>query len=117
MRLVADYTSQALITLLLSAHFPADAIIGEEDSSDLLLPKNDVVRTNIIRLANESMSASLEQDHESEKLWTTLKEDGTRGQKSQKEWLEIIDRGCSEGGASGRTLLPPSLKSSAPPFV
>lgn len=98
---MGDYTSQALISSLIFSHFPTDQIVGEEDSSDLLLPQNATVKSQIVRLANEAMGETLT---DGEDKWEAVK--GV--ERGEKEWLEIIDRGNSTGGSSGRTLLPSS---------
>ncbi|GAA5896955.1 hypothetical protein JCM5296_002667 [Sporobolomyces johnsonii] len=96
---VGDYTSQALISSLLFAHFPSDHIVGEEDSSELQTPENSTTKANIVRLANEALSEVLPVAEE-EAAWAPVKAQG--GEKSEKEWLEIIDRGNSTGGKEGR---------------
>ncbi|GAA5938588.1 hypothetical protein JCM1841_003042 [Sporobolomyces salmonicolor] len=96
---VGDYTSQALISSLLFAHFPSDQIVGEEDSSELQTPENSTTKANIVRLANEALSDVLPVAQE-EAAWAPVKAQG--GDKSEKEWLEIIDRGNSTGGKEGR---------------
>ncbi|GAA5959400.1 hypothetical protein JCM21900_006846 [Sporobolomyces salmonicolor] len=96
---VGDYTSQALISSLLFAHFPSDQIVGEEDSSELQTPENSITKANIVRLANEALSEVLPVAEE-EAAWAPVKAQG--GEKSEEEWLEIIDRGNSTGGKEGR---------------
>ncbi|GAA5915275.1 3'(2'),5'-bisphosphate nucleotidase [Sporobolomyces salmoneus] len=96
---VGDYTSQALISSLLFSHFPTDQIVGEEDSTELHTPENAPTKSNIVRLANEALSESLPLSSE-ESLWSPVKSQATS--KSEKEWLEIIDRGNSKGGPEGR---------------
>ncbi|GAA5865191.1 hypothetical protein JCM1840_003938 [Sporobolomyces johnsonii] len=96
---VGDYTSQALISSLLFAHFPSDQIVGEEDSSELQTPENSTTKANIVRLANEALSEVLPVAEE-EAAWAPVKAQG--GEKSEKEWLDIIDRGNSTGGKEGR---------------
>lgn len=95
---VADYTCQALVSSLLFSHFPQDQIVGEEDSSELNTPANAETKTQIMRLAQEAMSESLpiEQD---EAAWSEVK---SVKERSEKDWLDIIDRGNSTGGAQGR---------------
>ncbi|KAL8290483.1 hypothetical protein RQP46_002741 [Phenoliferia psychrophenolica] len=92
---VADYTCQALVSTLIFEHFPTDQIVGEEDSSELNTPANAVTKAQIVRLSNEAMGESLT-DGEAE--WTGVK-GITRG---ETEWLNIIDRGNSTGGKTGR---------------
>ncbi|GAA5889127.1 hypothetical protein JCM16303_000108 [Sporobolomyces ruberrimus] len=96
---VGDYTSQALISSLLFNHFPTDQIVGEEDSTELHTPENATTKSNIVRLANEALSETLPISEE-ESIWSGVKSQGSS--KSEKEWLEIIDRGNSTGGKEGR---------------
>lgn len=92
---MGDYTSQALVSSLLFTHFPQDQIVGEEDSSEL--QKQPAVKDQIVRLAGEAMSEELPlQDEEGE--WTEVKQ--TR--RGEREWLDLIDRGNSQGGPHGR---------------
>lgn len=93
---VADYTCQALVSSLIFSHFPEDQIVGEEDSSELNTPENAVTKTNIMRMANEAMSEVLQGEEEA--AWEGVKS----VKRGETEWLEIIDRGNSVGGASGR---------------
>lgn len=94
---VGDYTSQALVSSLLFTHFPQDQIVGEEDSSDLQKPEQATVKAQIVRLAGEAMSESLPLSEE-EAAWTEVK----KVERGEKEWLELIDRGNSNGGPEGR---------------
>ncbi|KAK4046133.1 3'(2'),5'-bisphosphate nucleotidase [Microbotryomycetes sp. JL201] len=94
---VADYTCQALVSSLLFAHFPQDEIVGEEDSSELQSPENAQTKTQIMRLANEAMNEALDGQAE-ETEWHAVKQ----VKRSEKEWLEIIDRGNSTGGKTSR---------------
>ncbi|GAA5959371.1 hypothetical protein JCM3765_006582 [Sporobolomyces pararoseus] len=96
---VGDYTSQALISSLLFNHFPTDQIVGEEDSTELQTPENATTKSNIVRLANEALSETLELQEE-ESIWSGVKSEGSS--KTEKEWLEVIDRGNSKGGKEGR---------------
>ncbi|KAK4702331.1 3'(2'), 5'-bisphosphate nucleotidase, partial [Phenoliferia sp. Uapishka_3] len=92
---VADYTSQALISALLFDHFKTDQIVGEEDSSELNTPDNAVTKSQIVRLANEAMGEELT---DGEVEWA-----GVKGiKRGETEWLNIIDRGNSTGGKTGR---------------
>ncbi|KAM0785991.1 hypothetical protein ACM66B_006809 [Microbotryomycetes sp. NB124-2] len=94
---VADYTCQALVSSLVFAHFPQDQIVGEEDSSELQSPENAQTKTQIMRLANEAMEEALDGRAE-EQEWQAVKQ----VKRSEKEWLEVIDRGNSTGGKTGR---------------
>ena len=80
-------------------HFPTDQIVGEEDSTELQTPENAITKSNIVRLANEALSETLALEQE-ESIWSGVKSEGSS--KSEKEWLEIIDRGNSKGGKEGR---------------
>lgn len=103
---MGDYTAQALVTALVHAHFPSDAIVGEEDSAELTSnAANDGVRAHIVRLANDAVlkeTLSVERD---EQLWAGIKEQTGGKEHDERHWLELIDRGTSQGGPSGRTLL------------
>ncbi|GAA5923075.1 hypothetical protein JCM3775_007427 [Rhodotorula graminis] len=94
---VGDYTAQALVSALLAAHFPSDAIIGEEDSADLQRPEQATVKAQIVRLAGEAMREELPLADE-ERAWADVK----RVERGDTEWMAAIDRGNSEGGAKGR---------------
>jgi HAL2 family 3'(2'),5'-bisphosphate nucleotidase len=94
---VGDYTSQALVSALLFSHFPSDQIVGEEDSSELQKPDNANTKAQIVRLATEAMKEPLPIAEE-EAHWEEVKS----VERGEKEWLDIIDRGNSTGGASGR---------------
>lgn len=99
---MADYTAQALISTLLFHHFPEDQIVGEEDSGELQTVENLVTKNQIVRLSNQAMEEVLDGEEE-EKEWI-----GVKGvPRGEREWLEIIDRGNSEGGPLGRTSLFP----------
>ncbi|KAK4053584.1 3'(2'),5'-bisphosphate nucleotidase [Microbotryomycetes sp. JL221] len=94
---VADYTCQALVSSLIFAHFPQDQIVGEEDSSELSTPENAQTKQQIMRLANEAMKETVP-GQEEEREWNQVK----AVERSEKEWLDVIDRGNSTGGNSGR---------------
>lgn len=106
---MADYTAQALVSSLLFSHFPTDQIVGEEDSSELHTEENKATKAAIVRMCDEAMRESLA--HVSEEAeWEGVKSEVPA--RGEKEWLAIIDRGNSIGGASGRTsilLFLPSL--------
>ncbi|GAA6002630.1 3'(2'),5'-bisphosphate nucleotidase [Rhodotorula paludigena] len=97
---VGDYTSQALVSALLFSHFPADRVIGEEDSSDLRKPEQAPVKDQIVRLASEALGESLALADE-EQPWAQVKRAADAPQNDD-DWLALIDRGNSEGGAQGR---------------
>lgn len=56
-----------------------------------------MTKTNIMRLANEAMKETLT---DGEEAWKEVKS----VERGEKEWLEIIDKGNSVGGPSGREL-------------
>ncbi|ORY54361.1 hypothetical protein BCR35DRAFT_310342 [Leucosporidium creatinivorum] len=93
---VADYTCQALVSSLIFSHFPEDQIVGEEDSSELNTPENAQTKTSIMRMANEAMTEVLTGDEEA--AWADVKS----VKRGEQDWLNIIDRGNSVGGPSGR---------------
>lgn len=97
LRTVADYTCQALVSSLLFSHFPSDQIVGEEDSSELNQPANATTKQQIMRLASEAMAEALPNPAE-EQAWSQVKS----VERSEQDWLNIIDRGNSTGGAQGR---------------
>lgn len=94
---VGDYTAQALVSSLLAAHFPSDAIIGEEDSADLQKPEQATVKSQIVRLAGEAMREALPLADE-ERAWDPVK----AVERGDEDWMAAIDRGNSEGGPKGR---------------
>ncbi|KAK0522542.1 3'(2'),5'-bisphosphate nucleotidase [Tilletia horrida] len=97
---VGDFSAQAVVNTVLAAHFPQDAIVGEEDSADLRGEGEDKVklRQQIYDLANEAL-ARPEQDCPAEQVqenkWGSAKVD-------TEQLLKAIDRGNSAGGRSGR---------------
>lgn len=61
-----------------------------------------MTKNQIVRLSNQAMEEVLDGEEE-EKEWI-----GVKGvPRGEREWLEIIDRGNSEGGPLGRTSLFP----------
>jgi 3'(2'), 5'-bisphosphate nucleotidase len=81
----------------LFSHFPKDQIVGEEDSSELNQPDNATTKQQIMRLASEAMAESLPNPDE-EQAWSQVKS----VERSEQDWLNIIDRGNSTGGSQGR---------------
>ncbi|KAG2201326.1 hypothetical protein INT47_001414 [Mucor saturninus] len=79
---VADFSAQAIVNTCLKEHFPADPIVGEEDSKDLQGDAGKILREKVVSLTNGVLS-------ESEKL-------------SEQQILDAIDRGNYGGGAHGR---------------
>ncbi|ORX73925.1 3',5'-bisphosphate nucleotidase [Linderina pennispora] len=77
---VADFSAQAVVNSILERHFPADPIVGEEDSKDLQGDAGRVLREKVVELTNTATEAPM----------TTA------------EILRAIDRGQYAGGSSGR---------------
>ncbi|TIB02013.1 hypothetical protein E3P94_01199 [Wallemia ichthyophaga] len=75
---VADYSCQALISLLLSKSFPNDPIVGEEDANDLKQPTESSIqlKNRVTQLVNAELS--------------------------KPQSIDAIDRGTFQGGSSGR---------------
>lgn len=80
------------MNLLISHHFPNDAIVGEEDSSDLREAGQESNLARIVKLANESLPFAL--DSQDEISWSALRS----SKLSKAEWLDVIDRGNHSGG-------------------
>ncbi|KAJ3303234.1 hypothetical protein HDV03_004061 [Kappamyces sp. JEL0829] len=76
---VADFGAQALVNSILHKEFPADAIIGEEDSKDL--QENDSLCSQVLEITNSVLGT--------QKL-------------PRQELLDAIDLGKYEGGPKGR---------------
>jgi 3'(2'), 5'-bisphosphate nucleotidase len=93
---VGDFAAQAVISSILLRAFPNDAIVGEEDASDLRAESGKEMKDRIVGLANEALTHELELgDNDS---WGI----GPGEQKSDAQLLEAIDRGNYEGGKVGR---------------
>ncbi|EOR03966.1 3'(2'),5'-bisphosphate nucleotidase [Wallemia ichthyophaga EXF-994] len=93
---VADYSCQALISLLLSKSFPNDPIVGEEDANDLKQPTESSIqlKNRVTQLVNAELSKP-QSIGESDNL-----ELGTS--RDSNVLLDAIDRGTFQGGSSGR---------------
>ncbi len=87
---VADYASQAVICKILLEAFPADPMVGEEDSADLQLVENSVHLQRVVaELDAVGVNASSDEvcrwiDHgnhrgDSNRFWTLDPIDGTKG--------------------------------------
>ncbi len=76
---ITDFSVQALVNRNLMESFPADEIMGEEDSLFLRSPEHSLIRKKVI----EQLS----------KIYPGI---------SENSILEAIDRGGSKGGAKGR---------------
>ncbi|KAL7004904.1 3'(2'),5'-bisphosphate nucleotidase [Cystobasidiomycetes sp. EMM_F5] len=94
---VADYAAQALVSSLLAAHFPDDALIGEEDAKDLRTDEQASVKDKIIELANGALSRPLD-DEKDQQAWKSI----GQGPLDTEEWLKAIDRGNAEYSKKGR---------------
>jgi 3'(2'), 5'-bisphosphate nucleotidase len=94
---VGDYAAQAVVNIVLGAHFPDDKIVGEEDAAELRKPESAALREQVVQLANEALSGS-EQEcpaQDSANKWGAEP-------LSEEKILAAIDRGNHEGGATGR---------------
>jgi len=94
---VADYAAQAVINTILTAAFPKDPIVGEEDASDLRSPTSDdatLLRNRITELANEVLAHPPSAEEKAE--W------GVGSERTTAELLAAIDRGNYGGGRLGR---------------
>lgn len=76
---VADYGAQALVLSTLAEAFPDDPAVGEEDSSDLRKPENELLFSKVVEYA-QKIDGKLDAD----------------------AVLAAIDRGNHTGGAKGR---------------
>lgn len=108
---VADYTAQALISALLSHHFPSYPLIGEESSSDLFNKvEKKPLRDKIMDLANWALTERKLEVEEDEKVWEPL---AKHGKREEEFWLEALDRGGHESAAKGSEF---AISSSSVPF-
>lgn len=100
--LVGDFSAQAVINTILSHAFPADPIVGEEDTHGLREADEDattagsgkIMRDRIESLANEALVKPLYPWEQSE--W------GVGVRRPITELLDAIDRGNYSGGRTGR---------------
>ncbi|GJE95286.1 3(2),5-bisphosphate nucleotidase HAL2 [Phanerochaete sordida] len=93
---IGDYAAQAVINTILSRAFPQDPIVGEEDAGDLRADNGAALRSRIVELANESLTAPLQPGETEE--WGI----GPGHAQSPEELMNIIDRGNYGGGRTGR---------------
>ena len=84
---MADLSAQALISLHLQHHFPADPIIGEEDTTELRA--NAPLRERVVELVNDAFEQQPGGWGEGKKV-------------GEDEVLAAVDAGSSEGGREGR---------------
>ncbi|CAN1215708.1 SAL1 phosphatase [Linum perenne] len=84
---VADYGSQAVISLVLQKELPSVpfSLVAEEDSGDLRNDSAQDIRARITELVNDTLST-----------------DGSFSTLSVEQVLKAIDCGISEGGSTGR---------------
>ncbi|KAL4398958.1 3'(2'),5'-bisphosphate nucleotidase [Malassezia pachydermatis] len=83
---IGDFSAQAAINYVLQKYFPDDGIVGEEDSGDLQGDEGQPIREKVSSLVNDALSVF---NYSSSPL-------------SDKELLDVIDRGTYEGGKEGR---------------
>ncbi|KDQ11215.1 hypothetical protein BOTBODRAFT_57542 [Botryobasidium botryosum FD-172 SS1] len=94
---VADYAAQAVINTIITAAFPKDPIVGEEDASDLRSPTSDdaaLLRERVTTLANDVLTPPPSEEERAE--W------GLGFGRTTTELLAAIDRGNYAGGRTGR---------------
>ncbi|CAN0873689.1 SAL1 phosphatase [Linum grandiflorum] len=84
---VADYGSQAVISLVLQRELPSIpfSLVAEEDSGDLRNDSARDIRARITELVNDTLSS-----------------DDSSSTLSMEQVLKAIDCGVSEGGSTGR---------------
>jgi 3'(2'), 5'-bisphosphate nucleotidase len=91
---IADYGSQAIVNAVLQSVFPADPIVGEEDSNELRV--NTELRHKVWDLVSSTLQATPAKEMEQ-----------TGGQiRIDEEMLDLIDKGNYAGGQKGR-IIPP----------
>ncbi|KAI5121485.1 hypothetical protein M0805_003940 [Coniferiporia weirii] len=93
---VGDFSAQAVVNTILANAFPEDKIVGEEDSADLRVETNSVLRDRVVELANQALSSDLV--HGDNVQWGI----GPGKQRTTEELLNVIDRGNHGGGKTGR---------------
>lgn len=86
---IGDFGAQALIIAALQHHFPQDEIVAEEEAKDLR--ENSQLRDTVWDLVQ---SAKLNDSSAEQELGGPI--------KSADAMLDIIDKGASKGGNSGR---------------
>lgn len=86
---IGDFGAQALIIAALRHNFPEDEIVAEEEAAQL--KEDGALKQTIWELVKDAKLA----DHESEEALGGPVKD-------EDDMLELIDRGASKGGASGR---------------
>ena len=122
---IADFGSQAIVSTVLADLCPADALVGEEDASEL--KQNKIMLEKVFYLVQQHLPeitvdqmmtsisrGSLEPDYSS-RYWTIDPIDGTKGFLRKEQYavaLALIDRGDVKVGVLGCPNLP--LDFSAP---
>lgn len=86
---IGDYGAQALIIAAIKHNFPADSIVGEEDSSSL--KANESIRSQVWAAVRDTHLSSESADEE---LGGPIED--------EQAMLSAIDAGDSAGGAKGR---------------
>ena len=88
---IADFGSQAIVNAILQSKFPSDPIVGEEDSHELR--QSPELREKVWKLVS-----------------STLRDIPTGGLSNNEgiidspaEMMDLIDKGNSLGGSTGRT--------------
>jgi 3'(2'), 5'-bisphosphate nucleotidase len=93
---VGDFAAQAVVNVILGRAFPSDAIVGEEDATDLRSEQAAPMRDRIVALANEALSSDLSIGDMAE--WGI----GPGSELPPDALLDAIDRGTYAGGRTGR---------------
>jgi 3'(2'), 5'-bisphosphate nucleotidase len=93
---VGDYSAQAVINTILSRAFPADPVVGEEDSGGLREDASALLRSRIVELANEALTSEIALGDNAD--WGI----GPGQTRTTDELLDAIDRGSHTGGRKGR---------------
>ena len=117
---IADFVSQALIIATLQEHFPDDAVIGEEDSSDLKHPHNAPLLETITQWVQKVHPHATSDDilrwldlgrptHAHQRFWTLDPIDGTKGFLAGRQYavaLALLHEGEIVVGVLGCPNLP-----------
>ena len=56
---MGDFAAQAVVNSIIGKAFPDDKIVGEEDASDLRVEENAQLKSRVVELANQSLTAEL----------------------------------------------------------
>lgn len=105
---VADFASQAIVCAYLQRAFPADPVVGEEDSADLQNHQQAPLRHSVVTHVGEALEGDLDEaqvlnwiDHGNaeaagERYWTLDPIDGTKGFLRGEQYaiaLALIEQG------------------------